>query len=75
MSEDVVGVTTLFALFGAALVLYGGVLFRGGNKDLLPIRARHTVRNKADVQRVGKIVLVMGAVLLAAMLLVFVVMG
>ena len=75
MNEDIVGATTLFALFGAVLALYGAILYRGGNKDLLPIRARYSVRNKADVKRVGKIVLVIGVVLLTAMLLVFVAMG
>lgn len=68
VDEDFVGVTTLFAIFGAALLLYGFVLFRTGNKDLLPLRAQYSVRGKADVMRVGKYVLIIGAILLVVML-------
>lgn len=69
MDQDFVGATTLFCLFGATLMLYGTALCRTGNKDLLPVRAKHSVRTKADVKRVGKYTLVIGAAILAVVLM------
>ena len=62
---------SLFLLiFALALVLYGLLLAKTGNRDLMPYRAVHSIRNKEEVKRVGRIVGVVGLVLGAVMLLV-----
>ena len=71
--NDLVHASTLFLIFATLLVLYGAALAKTGNRDLLPYRARHSVRTTADVIRVGVIVVRVGAVIgLAALLLRFV---
>lgn len=70
--NDLLHVGTFFLIFGAALVCYGAILAKTGDKELLPYRAMHTVRNKQDVMRVGRIVIVVGVVIgVAALLLRF----
>ena len=44
-----------FIIFAAALLIYGGVLYKTGDKKLLPLRAQPTIRNEEDVRRVGLI--------------------
>ncbi|MBR3318408.1 MAG: hypothetical protein IKG21_11375 [Atopobiaceae bacterium] len=60
-------------IFAAALVLYGLVMWRTGNVDLMPYHATYSISSKDDVRRVGLIVarvgLVLGAVLCAALML------
>lgn len=53
----------LFLIFAVALVLYGAAIAKTGNKDLLPYRAQHSVRNAEDVRRVGRITVVVGLVI------------
>lgn len=73
--NDLAHAATFFMIFAVTLVLYGAVLARTGNKDLLPYRAMHSVRNKADVRRVGRIVVIVGLVIGALSLLVRLIAG
>ena len=65
MQEDIRGVSTLMLIFGFALLAYGALIFATGNKDLLPMRAQHSVRTKDDVRVVGKYTAIVGAVIAA----------
>lgn len=60
-------------IFAAALVLYGLVMWRTGNVNLIPYHATHSIGSNDDVRRVGLIVvrvgLILGAVLCAALVL------
>lgn len=68
--NDLLHAGTFFLIFAIALVCYGAILVKTGNKELLPYRAMHTVRNKQDVMRVGRIVIVVGIVIAVVALLV-----
>lgn len=61
-------------LFAGLLALYGLVLYRTGDVTMLPYRARHSVRGKADVKRVGLIVLRIGLLLAAVLCIVLLVL-
>ena len=68
--NDLLHASTLFLIFALTLVLYGALLAKTGDKNLLPYRAMHSVRGSHDVKRVGRIVVVVGLVIgLAALLL------
>ncbi len=69
--DDVRHANTLFMIFGLCLFLYGLALVKTGDVNLLPYAAQHSVANSDDVRRVGRIVVVIGLVLLAITLLVF----
>ena len=64
---------TFLGIFALVLCLYGALIMRTRNKELMPRRAVHSIRGEADVHRVGKYVvivgLVLGAVLIVAALL------
>ena len=60
--NDLAHAGTLFLVFALLLVLYGGVIAVTGDKELLPYRARHSIRTKEDVRRVGRITVVVGLV-------------
>ena len=64
---------TFLGIFAAGLCLYGLLIMRTRNKEPIPHRAVHSVRDEADVYLVGKYVtivgLVLGAILLVAALL------
>lgn len=68
--NDLAHASLFLLIFALALVLYGLLLAKTGNRDLVPYRATHSIRNKDDVKRVGRIVVVVGLVLGAVMLLV-----
>ena len=68
--NDLLHASTLFLIFSAALILYGALLFKTGDKELLPYRAKHSVRSAEDVKRVGKITATIGVVIGALALLV-----
>ena len=68
--NDMAHASLFLLIFAVALVLYGLLMVKTGNKDLIPYRAIHSVRNADDVRHVGRIVMAVGAVLGAAMLLV-----
>ena len=65
MQEDIRGVSTLMLIFGFALLAYGTLIWATGNKNLLPMRAQHSVRTKNDVRVVGKYTTIVGAVIAA----------
>ena len=67
--NDLSHVGTFFLIFAGTLMLYGAILARTGNAELLPYRAQFSVRNKDDVRRVGRIVVVVGLVIGVAALL------
>ena len=64
---------TFLGIFAIVLCLYGALIMRTRNKELIPRRAVHSIRDEADVYLVGKYVvivgLVLGAVLVVAALL------
>ena len=62
-----------FIIFAVALLIYGAVLYKTGDKELLPYRAQHTVRNKDDVRRVGRITCIVALVIAALAVLAIVV--
>lgn len=66
--NDLAHASLFMLIFAVALVLYGLLLAKTGNRDLMPYRAQHSIRNKEDVKRVGRIVIVVGLVLGAVML-------
>ena len=68
--NDLAHACLFLLIFALALVLYGLLLAKTGNRDLMPYRAVHSIRNKEEVKRVGRIVVVVGLVLGAVMLLV-----
>ena len=68
--NDLAHASLFLLIFALALVLYGLLLAKTGNRDLMPYRATHSIRNKEEVMRVGRIVVVVGLVLGVAMLLV-----
>ena len=68
--NDLAHASLFMLIFALALVLYGLLLAKTGNRDLMPYRAIHSIRNKDDVKCVGRIVVVVGLVLGAVMLLV-----
>ena len=68
--NDLAHASLFLLIFALALVLYGLLLAKTGNRDLMPYRAVHSIRNKEEVKRVGRIVVVVGLVLGAVMLLV-----
>lgn len=61
--NDLLHASTFFLIFCAALLIYGAVLAKTGNKNLLPIRAARSVRNAQDVRRVGRITIKVGLVI------------
>lgn len=67
--SDLHNIGILFSAFGAALVAYGFLLWKTGNKDLLPLRAQISIGNEDDVRRVGKWVMIVGGVILVPALL------
>ncbi|MDO4404923.1 MAG: hypothetical protein Q4C09_07785 [Atopobiaceae bacterium] len=71
--NDLLHVGTFFLIFAAVLVVYGGVIAATGDKNLLPLRAQLSIRNKQDVMRVGRIVVIVGLVIgvLALMLRIY----
>lgn len=70
--NDLANASLFMLIFAIALVLYGLLMAITGNRDLMPYRAIHSIRNKEDVKRVGRIVVVIGLVLGAVMLVVHV---
>ena len=58
--NDLLHASQFFCIFAVALVLYGLLMVKTGNKDLIPYRAIHSVRNADDVRRVGRWVLCVG---------------
>jgi hypothetical protein len=69
--NDLAHASLFLLIFALALVLYGLLLAKTGNRNLMPYRATHSIRNKEDVRRVGRIVVMVGLVLGAVMLLTF----
>ena len=61
-----------FLIFAFVLLLYGAALTKTGNKELLPWRAQHSIRNADDVRRVGRVTCVV-ALIIAAVSIVFIV--
>lgn len=68
--NDLLHASTLFLIFALAVVLYGAILAKTGDKELLPYRAMHSVRTREDVVRVGRISMWVGLVIGAFALLV-----
>ena len=61
--NDLFYACVLFLAFAAALVAYGAILAKTSNKELLPRRAVHSIRNGDEVKRVGHIVVTTGLVI------------
>lgn len=70
--NDLANASLFFLIFAAALLLYGMAIAATGDINLLPYRAMHSISNKEDVRRVGRIVVVCGLVIGAIALLVFI---
>lgn len=68
--NDLAHASLFLLIFALALMLYGLLLAKTGNRDLMPYRATHSIGGKDDVRRVGRIVVVVGLALGALMLLV-----
>lgn len=66
---------TFFLIFALVTVLYGSILAKTGNKDLMPYRAIHSISGPSDVKRVGRIVVVVGLVIAGMALLMIVLAG
>ena len=60
---------TFLGIFAVVLCLYGLLIMRTRNKELIPRRAVHSIASEADVYRVGKYVAVVGLVLGAVLIL------
>ena len=60
--NDLLYASLFLCIFALALMAYGAILAKTGNKELLPMRAIHSVRGPEDVKRVGRIVVVVGLV-------------
>ena len=61
--NDLHHATTLFLVFALAVVLYGAMLALTGSRDLVPLRAAHSIRNPDEVRQLGRIVVVVGIVI------------
>ncbi len=61
--DDLQHTRTFFLIFAVALVAYGAILVKTGDKNLLPYRAMLSVRNSEDVRRVGYITARIGMVI------------
>jgi hypothetical protein len=61
--NDLLYASMLFLAFAAVLVVHGAILAKTGNKVLLPLRATHSIRNRNEVKRVGRIVIGTGLVI------------
>lgn len=61
--NDLQDASKLFLIFAVVLLLYGSVLFKTGDKDMLPLRAQLSVATKEDVRRVGQVIVRVGLVL------------
>jgi len=70
--NDLANASLFFLIFASALVLYGAAIAATGDINLLPYRAARSIRNKEEVRRVGRIVVVCGLVIGALALLVFI---
>jgi hypothetical protein len=55
-------------IFAVVLCLYGALIMGTRNKELIPRRAVHSIRDEADVYRVGKYVVIVGFVLGAVLI-------
>lgn len=71
--NDLAHASLFLLIFALMLILYGLLLAKTGDRNLMPYRATHSIRNKDDVRRVGRIVVMVGLVLGAVMFLVLVV--
>ena len=70
--DDLRHLGTFLLIFAAMLMGYGTLLARTGNKDLMPMRAVHSVHGPDEVRHVGRLVIVVGCcVIVAALLLRF----
>ena len=61
--DDLKYASLFFLVFAAALLAYGGAIAASGNEALLPYRARLSIGGPEDVKRVGRITMVVGAVI------------
>ncbi len=68
--NDLANASLFLLIFAVSLVLYGALMAKTGSLELMPYRARHSISNRDEVKRVGRIVVVVGLVLGALMLLV-----
>lgn len=60
--DELLHPSMFFLIFAIALTLYGAAIAKTGNRDLLPYRAIHSIRNSEDVKRVGRIVVRVGLI-------------
>lgn len=72
--DELINPSKFFLIFAVALMLYGAAIAKTGNRDLLPYRAIHSIRNSEDVKRVGRIVVIVGLIV-GALSLVGVTLG
>jgi len=69
--NDLAYASLFLLIFALSLMLYGLLLARTGDQNLMPYRTAHSIRNEDDVRRVGRIVVIVGLVLGTAMILTF----
>lgn len=61
--------TIFLLIFAITLVVYGAVMQRTGDASMVPFRARHSIKGKGDVRRVGSIVMNIGGILAVLLVL------
>ena len=63
--DDMTYALAFLALFGILTTLYGLLIRLTGNAGLIPHRAAHSIRDKDDVIRVGRLTMAVGAAIVA----------
>lgn len=64
--EDMTYALAFLALFGVLTILYGLLIRLTGNAGFIPRRATHSLRDKDDVIRVGRLTMAVGAAIVAS---------
>lgn len=68
--DDSLHAVTFLLIFAALVTVYGIVLAKTGNEDLVPYRASHSIEGPEDVRHLGRVVTRVGGVMLVILALV-----
>ena len=61
--NDLLYASQFICIFAATLVVYGAILAKTGNVNLVPRRAVHSLSGPEEAKHVGRIVVVVGIVI------------
>ncbi len=61
--NDLLYASQFICIFAVTLVVYGAILAKTGNVNLVPRRAAHSLSGPEEAKRVGRIVVVVGLVI------------